>query len=112
MDIEHQIQSETNSVSVDRAEVLGWLENERARMYRTSIWKLVGVMLVLACSMGWVFQLLGSESQKVRQLVGVQPNTQLILLEELTSELCGQEPAEYWSHQIELMDAKSSLVNF
>ena len=108
MEIEEQIFDQTSPASVDRTEVLGWLERERTRMQRKSMLTFAGIALVLGCALCLVYQLLESEANQVRRLVGTPPSSHTLMLEELTHELCGAEPAEYWIQQIGLIGSNDS----
>lgn len=102
MDIEKQILDEPASVSIDRTEVQAWLEIERSRINRATALKFSGMALLAGCLLGLIYQLLESESQKIKQLVGTRPSSHAVMLEEITVELCGEKPAEYWGKQISL----------
>lgn len=112
MDIEKQILEEPASVSIDRTEVQTWLELERSRLNRVAVLKFAGAALLVGCLLGLVFQLLESESQRIKQMVGTHPSSHTVMLEEITDELCAEKPAEYWANQISLIGARHPLANF
>ena len=111
MEIEKQILAQSAPVAVDRSEVRTWLEHEQTRMRRSSTLKFFGTVLLLGCLLGFVAQRLESESQRVKQLVGNAPSTHTLMLQEITEELCGEPPAEYWTNQISLIGTRDSLAN-
>ena len=112
LDIEKEILNQSAAVSVDRDEVRSWLEIQRKQMNRASAIKLAGVSLLIFCLLALVGQLLKSESAKVKQLVGTLPSSHTVMLNEVTNELCGQEPAEYWINQINLIGSRDTLAGF
>jgi len=112
MEIERRILDGPAPVSVDRSEVLTWLEQEQTRMRRSSALKLAGNALLLGCLLGLVVHRLEAESQRVKQLVGTHRSTHALMLEQITEELCGEKPAEYWTNQISLIGSRESVTNF
>ena len=69
-------------------------------MNRVAILKFAALAGLMVCSLLLVGQLLQSEANKVKQLVGTHPSSHMLMLNEISSELCGQPPAEYWINQI------------
>lgn len=112
MEIEEQILNQPTPISVDREDVRNWLEDERTKMNRGSLLRWAGVALVFVCLTALVYQLLDAESRKVKELVGTYPSSNEVMLAEITDELCGQEPAEYWIWQASLSGSRNSLASF
>ena len=100
IEIENQILNQSASVSVDRSEVRSWLQAERQAMNRSAILKFAGAACLMACLLFLITQLLESEAKKIKQLVGTHPSSHMVMLAEVTNELCGQPPAQYWIDQL------------
>ena len=117
IEIENQILNQPASVSVDREEVRSWLQVQRRATNRGAVLKLAAAACLIACLLVLISQLLGSETKKIKQLVGNhnQPYSHTVMLNEITNELSGQPPAEYWTNQIsqiKMNKTQSVLASF
>lgn len=112
LDIEKDILNQSAAVSVDRDEVRSWLEIERKQMNRASAIKFAGFAILFVCLLALIGRLIESESQKIEQLAGAHPSSHAVMLNEITNELCGQDPAEYWVDQISLIGSRDTMAGF
>jgi len=108
MEIENQILNQPLAVSVDRTEVRSWLETQRQTTNRVATLKFAAAGCLMVCLLVLVGQLLESEAKKVKQLVGNHPSSHMLMINEITSELCGQPPAKYWVNQINQIEMSKS----
>lgn len=111
IEIEDQILNQPLAVSVDRTEVRSWLDKQRQTMNRVAILKFAAAALLMVCLLVLIGQLLQAEAEKVKQLVGTHPSSHMLLLTEVTSELCGQPPAEYWINQIKMSKSQGTFAS-
>ena len=80
-------------------------------MNRIAILQFAAAACLIVCLLALVGQLLQSEAEKVKQLVGTHPSSHMLMLTEVTNELCGQPPAEYWINQIKMSKSKGTFAS-
>ncbi len=89
-----------STTTIARDQIRAWVTQAQTRVKRrTIVVALVISLAFLACGYG-LWQSLDDQARQVRRLVDKRPSNAMVVLEEVTGQLCDTSPAEYFVRQL------------
>lgn len=96
---------------VSRDVVHQWVMTTRSQMSRRARIKTFTGLLGFFIAATTIWFSLQHQAGQVRQLVATQPAKSMVVLEEITQELCQSPPADYFVHQFATDRKRNSILS-